>query len=239
MPFGPPPEHYRGSPQKCRLEPGTRLWRVQARDFEACSFNPRPADRLYGGGRFDCTADDWYPYLYAGLIEETALAETLLRDLCFPDGNRKRTLPYAKVAAKKLHELELTTALELISLRSAADLAAIRQEDWWLIEAKGNEYAFTRNWAHWLRRVAPWAQGMIWSSRRDLGKAALVLFGDRCPQGALEPVRPPGRSLGDDDGLRFLNERLAPYQVRVCRARPGAVGSASSQGSASSAPQSG
>jgi RES domain len=221
MAFGPPPDHYRGRPARYRLEPGTVLWRVQSRHHEARAFKSRPADRLWGGGRFDCTADDWYPYLYAGLTQETALAETLLRDRPFPGNGHKRTVPAVLVAGKQLHALELIGDLELISLMSAPDLAAIRQEDGWLVEADGKDYAFTRAWAHWLRRVAPRAQGIIWNSRRNLGQPAVALFGDRCPPDALRLAGPPSQALDDEDGTKFLNDRLAPYHARVCPPRSG------------------
>jgi hypothetical protein len=218
--FGPPPDKYRGTPGRSSLRPGTVLWRVQPEQFPALSFNSRPADRHWGGGRFDCTADDWYPFLYAGLAQETALAETLLRSLPFPGNGHKRTLLYQQVEGRQLHALELRQELTLLSLVSTPDLAAIRQEDGWLVESDGKDYAFTRLWGHWLRKVAPWAQGLIWSSHRNLGQPAIALFGDRCPGDALGPAEPPGRSLYDDDGIKFLNEKLAPFHARVCAPRP-------------------
>jgi hypothetical protein len=220
MALRPPPENFRGAPRQHRLEPGTVLWRVQSSRHEPRSFNSRPADRLWGGGRFDCTAEDWHPYLYAGLTAETALAETLLRNVPFSPGDgRKRTLQAALVAGKRLHALELARGLDLISLQSTPDLAAIRQEDGWLIEAEARDYAFTRDWARWLRRVAPGAQGLIWNSRRNLGQPALALWGDRCPPDALKVAPPPARPLDGQDGTRFLNERLAPFRARVCLPR--------------------
>jgi hypothetical protein len=215
MPFGPPPDRYRGTPARRSLAAGTVLWRVHLDQFEALSFNSRPANRHWGGGRFDCTPDEWYPFLYAGLSEETALAERLLRDLPFRGNGHKRTVPHELLVGRQLHALRVKQELTLISLISAPDLAAIRQEDWWLVDAEGKDYAFTRLWAHWLRQVAPWAQGLIWSSRRNR-ESAIVLFGDRCPGSALELASLPGRSLEDDDGIKFLNDKLAPYEARIC-----------------------
>jgi hypothetical protein len=221
VPFGPPPANYRGKPALHRMEPGTVLWRVQPRPFDVLAFNSQPANRLWGGGRFDCTADDWYPYLYAALSQETALAELLLRDRTFPGNGHKRTLPAALLAGKQLYALEVTGDLQLISLMSTPDLAAIRQEDGWLVEAEGRDYAFTRDWAHWLRQVAPRTQGIIWNSRRNLSQPAVALFGDRCPPGALRLAAPPSQALDDEDGAKFLNDRLAPYHARVGPLRGG------------------
>ena len=83
------------------------------------------------------------------------------------------------MAGRQISGLSLTRDLELVSLITGQDLAAVAQ-DHWLVTANGPQYAQTRGWAHWLRQQAPWAHGFIWPSLRDRGGLAVVLFGDRC-----------------------------------------------------------
>ena len=118
------------------------------------------------------------------------------------------------VNGRRISALEATLDLPLISLLTTADLAAASQDEW-LISASPSEYPQTRRWARWLRSQATWAQGFAWSSIRDLGRQSVVLFGDRCPPGALVTVPGAGFDLDDADGTAWLNERLAPYRISV------------------------
>lgn len=213
MPLNAPPDRYTGTPTRWTLALGTQLWRVHHQSYVPVEFKGKPADRHFGGGRFDGTVDDPYPYLYAGLTQTTALAETLVRALPFVAG-RPRLLPRKAVAQRKLCALEVTAELQLIALITTAHLAAVRQDEW-LVQAEPRDYAFTRRWAHWLRSQAPWAHGMIWGSRRDLGEQSIVLFGDRCPAGALALGAPGCQQLYDEAGAATLNSLLASYQVHV------------------------
>jgi RES domain len=177
MTLAPPPGKYDGTPNRYELPRGTRLWRVHSQEYPAAAFNPTRARVLYGGSRFDPTADDPYPYLYAALDDTTAVAETMLRDLA-PDERGMRDMPVATVTGKRLSGLTLVAGLSLVSLVTGEDLAAIGQ-DAWLVTAPGRDYPQTRDWAHWLRRQAPWAHGLAWDSLRNRGSIAVVLFGDR------------------------------------------------------------
>jgi hypothetical protein len=178
VPLVKPPSRYDGAPSRYLLRRGTPLWRVhQFPRYPASCFNPKHSDRLYGGGRFDATEADQYPFLYAGLSDTTALAERLLRGQ-EPDDQGYFPVPYKEVAGRRLSFLILDEDLTLVSLVGQADLAAVAQ-DAWLVTAPGRDYPFTRDWAHWLRRQATWAHGLIWDSARDRGSLALVLFGDR------------------------------------------------------------
>ena len=179
MPSTSPPPHYDGTPNRYLLGRGTCLWRVHGRKYGARAFKGLPSDSLYGGGRFDATGADSYPFCYAALDETTALAEILLRDRPFDEAGY-RTLPRAAVEGRQISGLTLTGDLELVSLISGQDLATVAQDEW-LVTVKGHvEYARTRDWGHWLRKEAPWAHGLIWPSLRDRGGLAIILFGDRC-----------------------------------------------------------
>jgi hypothetical protein len=216
-----PPALYTGVPNRYRLRRGSCLWRVHHQKYDAWSFNTRPSDPLFGGGRFDATEKDQYVFCYAALEETTAVAEILLRD---PPWNQygECQLNRVAVAGRQLSGLTLTRDLELVSLISGQDLAAVSQ-DHWLVTSDGPQYAQTRGWAHWLRRQAPWTQGFIWPSLRDPGGRAIILFGDRCAaafgddyQRTLMQEIPELRvKLDSAAGVAWLNRRLEPYRTAV------------------------
>lgn len=201
------------------LPAGTGLWRVHRGRYPADSFSPKPADVLFGGGRFDSTCADAYPFFYAGLTPETALCEALLRGLVF--NGLSRQLPRAGVRGRVLSSLTTTVPLTMLSLTSAVDLASICQPDDWLVRADGHEYAQTRAWAHWLRKHASTVHGFVWRSRFNTPHEAIVLFGDRCPGNGTRvgvSIR-----LDDADGAAYLNNQLAPYRVTISPPRPAQV----------------
>lgn len=221
MPCAAPPGSYDGTPNRYVLRRGTCLWRVHRTGRSPLAFNPNPADVLFGGARFDATPDDKYPFWYAGVEEETALTEVLLRDV-IADERGDRVIPRATVEQKTFSGLTVTADLTLVSLITGEDLAAIGQ-DAWLVDAGGSQYAQTRAWAHWLRRQAEWACGIAWSSHRNRGGTAIILFGDRCAavfgadyeRAVLYEVPPLATGLGDEAGAKWLAERLRRFRIGI------------------------
>lgn len=217
----PPPRDYDGTPHRYLLVRGSCLWRVHHRKHCARSFKGLEADPVYGGARFDATEADAYSFYYGALGQETALAETLLRDLP-PDERGMRLLTGAALAGRQISGLTLTRDLELVSLLDGEALGAIGQ-DAWLVIASGLEYAHTRVWGHWLRRQARWAHGFIWNSLRDPGRPAVILFGDRLAAAfgpdyerlLLHEVPELRVPLDDEAGRDWLNGMLAKYRVAV------------------------
>ena len=195
------------------LKAGTRLWRVHQATLRPEQFSPIAAESPWAGGRFDATSTDPFTYLYAGLLQETALCEALLHGLAFEHGSRH--LMRTSVRGRMLSCLVTTIDLTLLSLAAATDLASICQHDSWLVDAEGLDYAGTRDWASWLRKHVADAQGFIWCSRRNLPERSLVLFGDRCPSGAILPSGGQPMPLDDRNGADFLNFLLAPYRVTI------------------------
>lgn len=215
MPFYPPGD-CDGRPNHYLLEEGTNLWRVHSRHRCPDSFNATLDDRHLGGGRFSGTVECPYPSLYVSLSADTALAERLLRSLPFT-GSSTRMIPRAAVAGRRLSTLTVTAPLLLLSLVTTADLASVCQDEW-LIHADPREYGLTRRWAHWLHRSNPWAQGLIWSSRRNLGELTAILFGDRC--GTPPTTLPSGQhDLDDVPGTLWVNQRLAKFGAAVAHPR--------------------
>jgi hypothetical protein len=221
MPNVRPPAHFGGAPHVDTIPLGTTLFRVHLKQYDGHDFNPASSHRYYGGGRFDATADDAYPFMYAGQTVDVAVAETLLRDLV-PNDVGIRQLPRPKIAGRRISSIEITVDLEVVSLRSAQDLGAVAQ-DTWLTMSDPRDYAQSRHWGHWIRSVAPAASGYVWKSKRDPVLDSFVLFGDRTPAGAIvtshDPSVPPG-ALSDFDtyrGRRELRMRVARHGVALAR----------------------
>ena len=184
MPFAPPPTAgLKAKPVDHILPQGTELWRVHSSSYASTAFNPTRAHKYFGGGRFDGTDDDPYAYIYVGPTEQSAVAETFLRDLAF-DSSGVRCVPAASYKGRCLSNVQTTADLTLLSLWDTVALASVCQDSW-IIDAETIQYAQTRHWGHWYRKQVDWAQGVYWPSKRDTGNYAVVLFEDRCPAGTL------------------------------------------------------
>jgi hypothetical protein len=220
VPRQPPPRRFDGKVATGEIAAGTVLSRVHHTDFGASDFNPVGSEVLFGGGRFDSTAEDPYGYLYVGETDRTALAETLLRDLAANDRGA-RFLPKKSWRDRQLSRLELMQALHVVSLVSGEDLGAIGQ-DTWLTTCDPVDYPQTRAWAHWLRQVEPAAAGMLWLSRRQPGSLSACLFEDRVPSGSLVEVGGPLAGscvFEEDDGCDWLRTNLAAFRVAIRRGK--------------------
>ncbi|WP_055697204.1 RES family NAD+ phosphorylase [Streptomyces silaceus] len=215
MPHYRPPEELTASPTKVTLARGTVLHRVHATRRPGTAFNPRPAHCLYGGGRFDATPCDPYGFLYAGLNREAAVCETLLRSLPFDPSGAPRLLPRVSMRGRRLTTLRLTAEVTVVSLMTAQDLAGVHQ-DGWLVQTEAADYAYTRDWAHWIRHhTDPWAQGFVWPSKREPGDRTVVLFGDRCPRGVVDAVEDTAIDFDMAEGEEWLDSVLRLYHARV------------------------
>ncbi|WP_372348848.1 RES family NAD+ phosphorylase [Streptomyces sp. KL116D] len=215
MPNYRPPDGRTAEPGKAVLARGTLLHRVHGSHRGADAFNPRPAHCLYGGGRFDATSCDPYGYLYVGLTAAAAVCETLLRALPFDPAGGPRLLPRRSVEGRRLSTVRLTADLTLVPLVSARELAGVRQDSW-LVHTESHDYPYTRDWGHWIRRnTEPWAHGLLWSSKREPADRTAVLFGDRCPQGALRVEEEAAVDFDTADGREWLDALLQPYFVQL------------------------
>ncbi|MFD6878651.1 MULTISPECIES: RES family NAD+ phosphorylase [unclassified Streptomyces] len=215
MPHYRPPAEPRATPAKATLPAGTRLYRVHSARRDGGTFNPVPSHCLYGGGRFDSTSCDPYGYLYAGLTPSAAIGESVLHSLPFDPSGAARLVPRVAVTGRRLSALRLTTSVDVVALVTGQDLAAVHQ-DGWLVQTEARDYPYTRDWAHWIRRhTDPWAQGFLWSSKRDPGERALVLFADRCPPGLLAPTGEDPIDFATPEGRHWLDRILQPYHARL------------------------
>lgn len=214
-----PPKDYAGIPILQTLPSGTILYRVHKKTFPADSFNPRPSHRYYGGGRFDATADDVYPYMYAGQTVDVAVVETLMRDILY-DNSGHYVLPKKTYEGRCISAVETTTDLKLVSMRTRPQLSSFAQSPW-ITNCSPRDYAQTGHWAHWVRSKSPKAAGFVWNSRQEPSLQAYVLFGDRFLGKMMKQVGNPHIPTGDaadfdsSEGLDTLSAILSPYNVSV------------------------
>lgn len=207
-----PPASYSGSPVTYALAPSTVLHRIGPYRFPPSQFKAIRAHRYFDGGRFDATDDDGYSYLYAALTIEGAIAERLLRDRPVDPAGGTTVLTRRELEGLHACTVDVVQPLTLVDLTSLAGLAAVHQSSW-LTTVDPTHYAQTRHWGHQIRAWAPAAHGFIWRSRRDPADLALILFGDRVPEGALADGGAPV-PLDKPTGRAYLNGKL-PFGFAV------------------------
>ena len=174
------------------------------------------ADIRFGGGRFDGTDLDPYPFAYFGESDHVAVAEALLRDVP-ADDRGARFLAKRYWTGRQISRVELTQEAKMVDLRSGPALGAIGQ-DTWLTTCGPEDYPQTRSWAEWLRIEAPDAHGITWLSKREPGAEVYVFFGDRTAAGALTGVAGPvagDAPFDKDQGFAWLKATLATYRVSI------------------------
>ena len=204
-------------PHRFVLSAGTTMTRIHSANFDAAEFNPTAAVGEFVGGRFDSTPGDHFAFLYTAGDNATAICEMLLRDL--PIGNRGiRELPTTRLSRLRITRLRTTVDLELVTLRSGKDLAAIGQDTWLTTTT---EYATTRKWASAIRGWAPWACGLTWRSFREPDGFTYVFFSDRCPPGCFEqttdglPLPPDDQNLDTGAAKLYIEKLLRSYRVTL------------------------
>lgn len=186
---------------------GTVLHRVHLSEYQADQFNPG----VRGNARFSPIQDGKgkaIPTLYAGTTLPCALMETVFHDV--PHTAGFKSFDKAKLNGQVHSTVRLEAALQVVDLSSVPlrKLGVTRKR---LIDTEKNQYPATRKWAMALYRQCPQAQGLFWVSRQDDTARAVVLFGDRIADGALQPGT-SSYSLTEDastyDAVLDLAERI-------------------------------
>ncbi|EDT3379585.1 RES family NAD+ phosphorylase [Salmonella enterica subsp. enterica serovar Mbandaka] len=189
------------------LPQGQVLHRVHQDQYRADQFNPG----VRGNARFSPIQDDQgqpIPTLYGGTTMDCALMETVFHDV--PHTAGFKTFDKGKLAGQVHSTVEVAQPLRVVDLASVPlrKLGITRKQ---LIDTEKDQYPATRQWAEALHRQCPDAQGLSWVSRQDDSARAVVLFGDRIPNGALKP-QGASRSLVDDgnayDSVLDLADRI-------------------------------
>ena len=194
------------------LPEGQVLHRVHQEQYRADQLNPG----VQGNARFSPIQNDQgqpIPTLYGGTTMDCALMETVFHDV--PHTAGFKSFDKGKLAGQVHSTVEVTKPVKVVDLASVPlrKLGITRKQ---LIDTEKDQYPATRKWAEALHRQCPDAQGLSWVSRQDDSARAVVLFGDRIPQGALKP-QGESRSLVDDgnayDTVLDLAERIGVHIV--------------------------
>ncbi len=194
------------------LAKGEVLHRVHHCEYRANEFNPG----VHGNARFSPILDNDgkpIPTLYGGTTMECALMETIFHDVphtagfkSFDKGKLEKQVHSIVHIGQELQFVDLTS----VSLRK---LGITRNQ---LIDTEKDQYPVTRKWAEAIHLQCPQAQGLYWVSRQDDSARAVVLFGDRIPDGVLR-TNGNSRLLLDDgnayDAVLDLAERIGVYIV--------------------------
>ncbi|MFJ5776136.1 RES family NAD+ phosphorylase [Streptomyces sp. NPDC093094] len=215
MPRARPPVALPGTPTRTVLPAGTPLFRIHSAARQATGHRDVPTPCLYGGGRFDATPCHRYGFLYAGLSVPAAVCETLLRSVPFAVDGTPRAVPRAAVRGRRLSFLRLDADVRMVCLVSGRDLAAVAQDSW-LVQAEAVDYPYTRDWGHWIREhTESWAQGFVWTSKREPAHRAAVLFDDRPTAPAVAETGQPPVDFDTPQGEQWLNDVLEAYGARL------------------------
>ncbi|MCJ8208017.1 RES family NAD+ phosphorylase [Pseudomonas sp. RGM2987] len=165
------------------LAKGDVLHRVHQEKYRPDQFNPG----VHGNARFSPIQDDQgraIPTLYGGTTVECALMETVFHDV--PHTAGFKSFDKGKLAGQMHSSVQVSQPLQLVDLSSVPlrKLGITRKQ---LIDTEKDQYPATRKWAEAIHRQCPEVHGLSWVSRQDDSARAVVLFGDRIPDGALDP----------------------------------------------------
>ncbi|RLV69262.1 RES domain protein [Streptomyces sp. CBMAI 2042] len=215
------PFPYDLKPHQEILPIGTKLWRMHSSKRPAHAFRPFTPE---GGGRFDGSVEDPYACLYVAKDRSTALAETLLRTLDYDPRTSSRLIQRAAITGKSLSAMRTRCELLVVPLISAEQLADVCQ-DARLLEGEGAAYYCeqTRPWSSNIRLQAPDITGLLWQSKRNQPRHALVLFEDRCRAYDHQPLELVEDAesipdLGSEAGIEMVNRLLQPLRAAVAPA---------------------
>lgn len=183
------------------------LHRVHQRKYQPDQFNPG----AQGNARFSPIQDEHgnpIPTLYGGTTMACALMETVFHDV--PHTAGFKTFDKGKLVGQVHSTVRVEQELQLADLASVPlrKLGVTRKH---LIDTEKEQYPATRKWAEAIHRQCPLAHGLSWVSKQDDSARAVVLFGDRIPDGT---IRSDGnsRSLLNDgdayDAVLDLAERI-------------------------------
>lgn len=194
------------------LRLGQVLHRVHLEQYCADKFNPG----VQGNARFSPIRDDQglpIPTLYGGTTMDCALMETVFHDV--PHTAGFKSFDKGKLIRQVHSIVEVTQSLQLADLASVPlrKLGITRKQ---LIDTEKNQYPATRQWAEAIHRQCLRVQGLSWVSRQDDSARAVMLFGDRVPEGAIRSHGTPAGLIDSAevyDAVLALAERIGVFIV--------------------------
>lgn len=189
---------------------GTRLVRIHDRDLSETEFNPAPRPIA----RFRPVGKPIVPTLYAGVNEDVAITEGLFHDVPIRPGVI-RQYPLAGLDGRFISELAPTRELALIQLHGYG-LQRLGVTHGELIETPASAYEWTARWAQALYIAAAQADGLVWTSRRFTGRAAVMLWqGEGRAERDDLTVTAPARPLWEGAGRELVLEVALRAAIRL------------------------
>jgi len=157
--------------------------------FAPNQFNPTTIGDARFSPLIDPATNNVIPTLYAAQKPEGAIAEIVLHDVPTPSAGYLHDWERDKAGDLHLSEIELGDA-HLVNL-TAMGLKAPGLSVADLFGTDATDYPRTRQWAAYIWRTMPTAQGLYWMSVRDNRCGVVMLFGDRF---AANTIKDLGRS---------------------------------------------
>jgi hypothetical protein len=199
-----------------RWPAGAVLHRVHNLDYGAVQFNPG----IVGNARFSPIADldgNLIPTLYGGSSFACAAMESVFHDVPFAAGFK--TYDKNKLEGHGHSQFASRQDLVLADLSSKA-LRKLGVERKQLIDTEKDGYPLTRQWAVAIHAAYAEVQGLCWIARQDDSARAVVLFGDRVPDGLLERSAPTRSLLADQAAYGELLVLAEQIGVDIVPGRP-------------------
>lgn len=174
------------------LQADTLLHRIHPEVYGSDEYNPTNN----GDARFSPirdAADDVIPTIYAAETFECATCEIILRSPDALPTDPKTGMPTLQIVSPDdfkdyAHsKLRTTQSLKLVDLTIAGQ-RRVGVENNALLAGPKSSYPETRAWAEKIHASCPDAQGISYTSFQYGDDRAIVLFGDRVPDDALETV---------------------------------------------------
>ena len=177
----------------------TLLWRVhplRQSGTDLASPSSQDPDRFSGGPSDPLASTSW------ALDRITALNHSLFS--LIPD-DAGHGIALADIEDHALTCVTTNADLTLVSLTDSEETRRIGADPW-LIEDGPESFRLTREWAAWIHRGIPSAQGLVWRDPYGHGDS-VVLFVDRCPADLFSRAGPP-LSLGTRTCADLVTEIL-------------------------------
>ena len=193
------------------LHAGQILHRVHQTRYQATQFNPG----VHGNARFSPIQNGQgnpIPTLYGGTTMDCALMETVFHDVPYTPGFK--TFDKSKLVGQLYSTAKVMQPVKVVDLSNVPlrKLGITRKQ---LIDTEKNQYHATRKWAEALHHQCSEAQGLSWVSRQDDSARAIMLFGDRIHDDALQPQGAPHSLVDDENTYRAVFDLAEKIGVHI------------------------
>ena len=194
-----PPIDFSVTPTMTTLKKGSCLFRVHHQKYEGTAFNPGVGQPSRFSPIVDSVGNN-IPTLYAGNSKNSALAESVFRNLV----SISPAITRFSLRKQLLSTLQNTRKLRLVDLtQNGLRRLGLKRNQ--LLESEYDSYKQTARWAEALHNLNDEIDGMVWISTQYDTEKSILLFGDRVFSKDLLIIN-QGDSLYDGSGLELVLE---------------------------------